>query len=416
MAPLIKDYIISNLFNQVLKSYYTSSDMSKGQIRKLGNQMPINQESLMHLSFFISYCKDNGLIINEEGLEELHKLGLVFPALKVYLGIVEHRKIFANIHGQDGWYYVSPKDLSKFKVIKLDKKKYYSVGGLSKFRSTWLDYYFENGMTEMPSLKKFQPWDKKHYYDYYTNANVISKKYQFLYDKKQILAIKIAYPYLNLLRKWAANDKQKMTEYIQKRIAELYKFFEVYHEIEKFYNQFKEKREERVAELKKSKADGEKIKKIEWEEEFDFEISPQFKKLSQKIVKDFGIDKDMLCDWRNFLSRQSLINESGRSSKIKREYIKSLSIENIIGLEDTNYMIYIMNIFLFFLTGKEDSVKQVLGDFNYQICSVCNSGFKPRNKDQITCGSNYCVKEHKNQLKRDKRKMINIKKRNSNGT
>ncbi|MDD4290059.1 MAG: hypothetical protein PHH83_02155 [Patescibacteria group bacterium] len=379
--------------------------------KKIPNtQMPTNQESLIHMSFFISYCKNNGLNIDKSTLEELHKYELVFPALKVYLGIVEYRKIYAIFNGKEGWAFVHPEDLKKFKVIKQEKNKYYSVGSLSKFNDHWLDYYFNNNMIEMPSQNKFSSWKQKQFPDFCLKINEMNKQYEFVYDKKQILAIKIALPNLKLIKSNNIDSRSKniIKKSIQQKISNLYKFFELYHEMEKLYDLFTEAKKNKFLEYKKEIE--KKPTKIELNQEYEFDIFPKFNKLAKNILAKYSLDKEFICDWREFLSEKSLINESGRSNEIKMNYIKALSDKEIVNLEDVHYMIYITNVFLYLLSGKQETLKQVLGNLTCKICPICGSGFKPRNKEQITCGSNQCIKEHKNQLKKDARKINNMKK------
>lgn len=375
------------------------------------NQIPINQSSLIQLPFFISYCQDNGLKINENTLEHLHKLGLIYPALKVFLGVVEFRKIYALFDGKEEWRYVSPNDVDKFKVIKLDPKKYYQTGGLSKFGNNWLDYYFDNKMTELPSQTKFMPWKQEIFPDYYTNTKLIKNQYRFVYDKKQILALKIVLPLLHFIKEDNSDDRKNTIKIIQKRISDLYYFFELYHEIEKFYDSLNTAKKEKVKELRKNRNKGEKITKLELNQEYDFNIFPIFEKLAKLIIKKHNVDINYIYDWREFLAEKCLINESGRSSAIKRSYIKALSSDVLPNLEDSYFMIHKINTFLYFLTKKDQTVKQVLLGFDNKICCICGSNFKPRNYEQKTCGLIKCVTEHKNNTKREQRKLANLRKK-----
>ncbi|MFA5127240.1 MAG: hypothetical protein WC465_04580 [Patescibacteria group bacterium] len=370
-------------------------------------QMPLNQGGLIHMSFFVGYCQDNGLKIDKNTLEELHKHKLVFPALKVYLGVVEFKRVYASFNGLNEWRYIHPKDLDKFKIIKLDRKNYYCIGSLGKLNDHWLDYYFDNNMVEWPSQQKSFAWKQRQFSDFYTSASAIKKQYEFLYDKKQILAIKIALPYLIWIKEHKNDiDRKKIIASIQKRIADLYKFLEIYHEMEKIHKLFEKKKREKYTQYRE--AYGHKPSKIEWGQEYDFDISPIFKERAKKILDKYKLTKEFIYDWREFISKKSLINESARSNKIKTAYIKSLNDNDIASLEDTHYMIYIINAFLYFLTEKEETVKQVLTGFINKTCPICKSNFKPRNKWQITCGSIACVKAHRNDLKRSKRKIAKI--------
>lgn len=378
----------------------------KKQKGKINTQISINQKSMLCLSAFMDYCQNNGLDIKKENLEKLHKQGMVFPALKVYRGIMEYRKIYATIHGRTNWYYVYPEDLEKFKAMKIDKKKYYRVCGISKYKDKWLDYYFENEMVEFPSQKRFSSWNIKSYPDFYTDWKKINKEYEFIYDKGQMLAIKIALPYSRFLEQLNPKAKKETIKYIQTRIAELYKFLELYYEAECLFDAFEKDKQEKYNNLKKELH--KKPTKLEWNQEYDFEVFPKYKELTEQLIKKHRADLNFIHRWRHFLAGKCLINESGRSSKIRSAYIKSLDNDMILGLDEMHYMIYVINRLLYLLTGKEENVKEVLGGFLGKTCPICKSTFDPRNKEQITCGNPKCVKDHKNILKRKKRRTDRI--------
>lgn len=374
----------------------------KGSISN--TQMPINQSSLLSLSFFVSYCQDNGLNINNDLLEELHKQKLVYPTLKVFLGIIEYKKIYTVVNEKTDWYYIHPQELHKFKVIKTDKNRYYGIGSLS-IHDNWLNYYFDNKMTSFPSQSKFYPWEQKSYYGFYTNTKLINKQYQFVYDKKQLLAIKIALPFLNIIKKHGTHN-QELTKALQNKIANLYKFFALYHDAEDLYASFKKKKQEVYLVCKKEA--GQKPSKKDLGIEYDIEVFPKFAKQAAKIINKHSVNIEFIYDWREFLSGKSLINESLRCNKIRRSYIKSLNDDTIINLEDIHYMIHVTNFFLYLLTKKEETVKQVLGGFNNKICIICESEFKPRGTKQITCGKAECKQMYKNQIKIKNRKISKI--------
>jgi len=83
---------------------------------KINLEIPINQKSyknLIQTPFFIKYCKENGLKIDKKILEELHRLNLIIPAVKIYNGISEYKKIYALFNNKKEWRYGRyPKNLT----------------------------------------------------------------------------------------------------------------------------------------------------------------------------------------------------------------------------------------------------------------------------------------------------------------
>lgn len=257
-------------------------------------------------------------------------------------------------------------------------------------------------------------WNQKRSLEFHNNIKDIKKYYEFAYEKKQMLAIKLILPYLNIIRESRNKEKEENIKKIQLKITEIYKFFRIYNKMENAYEEF-ERDKKKLWEKIEKEFKGELTKK-EWLEGYEDNIYYNTKINIKNLNKELNINKDFILTWKNFLIEKNLINESNKSSKIKQEYIKNLNDNNIIYLEDVNYMIHVINFFNYFSTKKRESVKQSLGYLDQNICYICNSFFKPSRKYQITCGSKSCQQEHKNRTKRDNRKQAKIKDKNKNGT
>jgi hypothetical protein len=78
--------------------------------------------------------------------------------------------------------------------------------------------------------------------------------------------------------------------------------------------------------------------------------------------------------------------------------------------EDTNRMIFIVNQFLFLLTGEERTVKSIVGHYDDPRCIICHKCFipEPHKPKQVTCGSKECIdkqrKQHKKEQAEEKKK------------
>lgn len=147
--------------------------------------------------------------------------------------------------------------------------------------------------------------------------------------------------YLNRLKIAKPFSRSQIVETAQKRIADLYKFLKLYHRIETLFCDFERSK---LAEYEKYKKEhSEEPTKSEWNEEYEFEVFPKFRKSASEIMVKHKINKDFLYSWRDFLAENSLINESGRSPEIRRAYVRALGDNEIVNLEDINYMIYVIN-------------------------------------------------------------------------
>lgn len=372
--------------------------MASKKAKKIA-QPPVNPRKLLSLSGFISYCSDNGLRTSSEQLEKLHKDGLFFPALKIYRGIAPECKILATVNDTDGWYFVDPKDVKKFKPKKVDPKTYYSSCGFFMSGDDWLDYYKNNKMIEYPASLAFKPWAVMAVDYHTTNTKQIGKSYEYFYDKNQLLVLKMVSKYLGMWEMMNVTEKTKFRMTISERVGKYYQFLNLYYQVEKFYYQVVEHKSKH---LKNFKTD--ETKRSDIVDEIEVELKPIYKHDAQKILNDSKVDVDYLKEWRLFLAEHSLLNEVSRSYSIRQAYIRAIDADQLLNTEDVNLMIFMLNFFINVLTGERKQVKEIIGDLAYKCCVVCGNSFVAKKDGQITCGNPSCVTENKNRSKRLARK------------
>jgi hypothetical protein len=164
-------------------------------------------------------------------------------------------------------------------------------------------------------------WNQKRSLEFHNNIKDIKKYYEFAYEKKQMLAIKLILPYLNIIRESRNKEKEENIKKIQLKITEIYKFFRIYNKMENVYEEF-ERDKKKLWEKIEKEFKGELTKK-EWLEGYENNIYYNTKINIKNLNKELNINKDFILTWKNFLIEKNLINESNKSSKIKREYIKN---------------------------------------------------------------------------------------------
>ena len=211
--------------------------------------------------------------------------------------------------------------MDKFNPIKIDQKKYYKSSNIGKLENNWLNYYIKKKMI-MPYPKiEEDSWNQKRSLEFHNNIKDIKKYYEFAYEKKQMLAIKLILPYLNIIRESRNKEKEENIKKIQLKITEIYKFFRIYNKMENVYEEF-ERDKKKLWEKIEKEFKGELTKK-EWLEGYEDNIYYNTKIKIKNLNKELNINKDFILTWKNFLIEKNLINESNKSSKIKREYIKN---------------------------------------------------------------------------------------------
>lgn len=378
--------------------------MKKG-LSKAILQPAFREDELKSASRFIDYCKDNGMLTSREELEHLHKEGLLYPAVKIYYGIARFKKIFANYNGTDQWIYVNFGDVKKFKPKKVEKQTYYSsIGGFGG-NDGWLKYFEDKEMVEYPAQEKFRAWKKESFHpDFVTNYRLIEKECEYFYDKIQLLSLKVVKKERSL---WQQLNNEKLKKELIKStkryLENINEFLKVYIEIEKLINDAFEDRNEQISKIRRDFMHDEKEISYEWKSAFEITFLPKYKILSQNILKKYSFNQEKIERWIRFFEQQSIFHESNRSSKCIRTYLRHISERDLVDAEDTNYMILVLNQFLYFINGELKTLKQTLLDSFLPVCIICGKMYTPRNKSQKTCADLKCIAENKNRSKRKKK-------------
>jgi hypothetical protein len=312
------------------------------------------------------------------------------------------RKIYANFNGsiKNEWRYVNPEDVKKFHPKKIMKEPYYTSGGFH-IAIGWLGYYKTNGMIEYPAEQKFTPWDKTLYEDFTQDRRLLEKQHDLFYDPLQLIPLKVI---LKETAFWRFIDKKqvkKERQRLRKYLSEINQFLTFYIEAEKVILEEKSERN-KFAENCAAEGDSrqEIINKLRKEDAF---IIGSFKKKARQLIDNHEIDVDYIERWQHILTRFSVIGESKRSFKYRGLYLKMMDETSLAQAEDVNWMIYVLNRFTFFITGKQKTVKQVFEYSDLPQCIVCENYFSPKRHGQKTCGKKECIREHKNALKRKNR-------------
>jgi hypothetical protein len=374
--------------------------MKKG-LSKANLQSPFSDAELKSVSRFIDYCKDNGVRTSIEELEQLHKEGLLYPAIKVYYGVIHFKKILIDLNGSEEWKYVNFNNEKKFKIKKTEKQTYYGSGGFL-IREGWLDYYKNKKMVEYPSQEKFRVWKRSwRHPEFVSDYSLIEKEYEFFYDKIQLLSLKYIQKKHAFWMKLEGKQKRDFTKLIKKRLQEINKFANIYFEIENVVLRAYDIKNKKLEDFNKEFKDQKEVYH-EWKSALEATYLQTFKRAARDVLIVHSFKEEDIKNWIMFLQQQNIFQESNRDSKCIRTYLRHISEKDLVDAENTNYMIFVLNQFLFFVTGEFKTVKQTLMDSFLPLCVVCGKMFKPRNKDQKTCADPNCVNENKNKSKRKK--------------
>ncbi len=372
-------------------------------IPKVEKQTPFRQTTLLTSSGLTSYCDRNNVRTSEKELEKLHREGILYPAARVHLGIEEWSKIFAHHQGRDQWIFVLPNTTEEFKPKEIDPQMHYRTSALWMGGENWITDWYKDDI-DFPSVLPYFPWKGRNHLDFTPERDLVSHDYELLYDKRQLLALKI----LRMYQKTHEPDED-YRDALGKRLSDLYRFLRLYIDAEILYEEYKERRSKKFRQfLKKFKNVTEA--KSEWRSHYRLKEEPRLQKLAKKILKTHDMTVEELDNWRFFLSQQSLFNEGSVFRKSPSIYIRELDDSALVEAEDTNKMIFILNQLLFLLTGEERTVKSIVGHYDDPRCIICHKCFIPESHKpkQATCGSKECIdtqrKLHKKQKAAERKK------------
>lgn len=367
-------------------------------------QPPYRAKTLLPNLCFISHCRDHDVNIDRQTLETLHQLGVLMPALKVDVGIVEFRRIYAGKNGRMQWIFVDPDNTDQFGAKKMDIRMHYHTGSLvTRTDRDWLTWYEEHNMVSIPAKEPFAPWEYP-FPDFTPDPEEATGGYVYLYDQRQFFVLKMIEAEVgSRALRWGTIDAHKIPM-LKEAIADLYTFLAFYIEVEernerwnrdeklKIYNDF----------LQQSHREWEAKK--DWEANFKEVQLPRLKQESEALISKYGYTIDDVKRWRRFLAKQSFILDPEIKSRRVRRSLRWTSEHTLINTEDCCYMIHILNRFLFLLTGQQDSIHAILCGIegSYARCVICQHYFTPdpRTKDPKTC-SKPCRREQMRRASRN---------------
>ena len=376
-----------------------SIGIMKNKILKF--QPPFREAELMPVSSFLNYCDENGVFTTEKELEQLHKEALLYPAVKLYIGVLKFKRIYAKFGESYEWRFVGLDGVKEFKPRKIEKPIYYRSGGFSRGRNNWLDHYKKNKMIEYPASQKFKAWCRTYHPEFTADLKLIENDYEFFYDKIQLLNLKMIKRENDLWPFFKDTTEAALADKLKDKLLDLNKFLELYLAIVEFFGRQREILNKKVDECMRQRIDREQTEE-ELKEVYEIDIKPELKGCAEVVLRQHSFLLDEIDEWRRFFAFQCVFYESRRSSKCTKAYLRSINEEDLIEAEDTNFMIHVINRFLFCLTGEGKTVKQILENSRYYRCPVCGIEFMPRKYTQKTCAKRECVRENKNRSKRKK--------------
>lgn len=380
---------------------------SKSREQSKGNPLksPFRQSTLLSVGSFRSHCDKCGIRVSLKELEALHKEGLLYPAVRVRLGYQEHCKILANHKGREQWLYIYPHDIEEFETIKMDENRYFMTGTLMTGGKDWMDRWYSKDEIDHPADLPYFQWERRHNAgEYTTDKKEIENDYELLYDKRQMLALKI----IQQWRKYQLpdDDPKEYDQKLRERLAEFYRFLALYIETEHEWEQYRKWRPESYKELVDEYKGDEKEAEQEWLARHEARKVPEMNKWANRLLRKYGFTTKDVHRWQIFLAQQSFLNAASPSHRASKTYLLALDDNVLIKAEDTNYMVFVVNQLLYMLTGELRTVQNVIGHFLEARCEICRMPIErdPRVQSQFTCGKTPCKNAHRNAKKRRDRK------------
>lgn len=374
----------------------TKQGTEQPRIPENAQQAPFRQTTLLTSGSFTSYCDRNNLRTSEKELEKLHCEGVLYPAVRVHVGVEELSRIYAHHQGQDKWIYVWPKTVDEFKPKEVDPQLYYQTPGLMIGRENWMNWYRDD--IDFPSTLPFFPWKGRYHGGFTTDRELAGNDYELLYDERQILALKIIRMYE---RTHGPNEDYR--DALVKRLSELYRFLRLYIDAEILYEEYQKRRREQFQNFLEEFNNATEARR-EWRSHYRLTEEKNLRGQAKHILTKHGLTVEDLDRWRFFLSQQSIFNEGSVFRRSPSIYIRELDDNALMEAEETNKMIFVLNQFIFLLTGEERTVKSIVGHYDDPRCIICHKCFipEPHKPTQVTCGSKECIDKQRKQHKKEK--------------
>lgn len=374
-------------------------------------QPPFREATLLSSHSFRTFCDKNGIHLWQKDLKILWGKSLLIPSIKCYLSGFPKRRVYMEQNGKKDWFYVKPDDLDKVNYEKLDPQIYYEHGWVyfnEKKKGGPYKKGFKKGQHSFPSQEKnsaLEPSLEEITREYLTSPDPFESNYVTFFDKTQIIAIKIilqrcGYHHNRLNTQRLENDD--LIKHLQAEIQGQQKFLRVFQDWRDLMKNFSKACQKKYDEAYKLYPKDEKERALEYQGFYDFEVKKR-RPLFEAVLAKHKISTEEMLQWRDFLANHSFFNEYSFHFPFLKKYLREIKNHTLTENEYVNEMIADLNWVFAILTGKEKTVAEVLQHLNgYKLCEICQVGFKPRNRRQITCGRQICQKQHKKRLKKTK--------------
>ncbi|MDD5041713.1 MAG: hypothetical protein PHX87_05050 [Candidatus Peribacteraceae bacterium] len=266
----------------------------------------------------------------------------------------------------------------------------------------WLDRW-HRGQYDFPSAKKYFHWKERYHGGYVRSKKPLSQSYELLYDKRQLLTVKIILQHEKDVRLFPKEERY-IRSCLEKILSELRAFLDLYIAVE-------ETEEESIARVRNrfeilSKKESKKEARADTKSFFKLTEQPRLEQKARNLVKTKEFTAEQLRNWRHWLGHQSHLNEGSVFRESSRVYLAHLSDAVLVQAEDTNEMVRVLNWFLYFLTGEVETVQGIIGSWIGPHCRFCHRAFirRPNKLKQETCGRKECSDKLRNLNRRPKRR------------
>ncbi len=344
-------------------------------------QSPYRVSTLLPASQFASYCAENDLRVNPTALERFHEFGLLVPAMKIDLGVVEFRRIYAEKYERWQWLFIDQADIDKFQYTESNVRMYYHHGSAIVHPDRdWLGWYEEHDMVGFPADEPFTPWMHP-FPDFTPDPEEVDGGYVYFYDKRQFFVLKI-------IKKWVGHqgliggtiDAHKLP-ILKEMIEDYYRFLSFYIEAEEYNEAWNKTKKEKYEKLLKKTRNRKVEAKQDWKSNFQAEQLPKLRRKAKEITERHGYVADDIKEWRRFLVEQSIFEDFQAEHRRARRYLQWISSDALINSEDCLYMVHVLSGFLFFLTGVDrdvyETVQGIRRPEKTARCEICGNLFTP---------------------------------------
>lgn len=375
-------------------------------------QFPFRQKDVLTGFRFIQFCNDFQIRTTIKELEEFDKQNLLIPVLKIKRDVVELVDLTNTVNlktGKKGNWLVEEKNLSQYQYGKQSAQKVYMFEDIDQSSDNWLDTYIQQERVVYPAQEPYEAWKYLPQYTYsFSEVEIISKNsWQPYFSKLQIY---LSYSIQNKDSKNKDDLYKTPGGWVQLPNFDFQRIASLINELSGMWDvrEIELKKETETA-LYWAKGGNENLQEltITDKERVENIVSQKFKEKAQEIILKHNITVQELEAWRLYFLGFGSFRLPSTARLLRKKYLESID-EKLFAQTEYPYVIVSMLNWLIKLTdGKPMTIKELLlGDTPYKFCPYCKSYFIPQKsrKDWKTCGSKYCILEHRKKTQREGRK------------